>query len=62
MSLSYTSSPLSQVLISSGMLDPIQAAQLEQLTQRVEEAASLARDQDDLLEGVEVINALYSDS
>ena len=49
-------SPLSssQVLVSSGLLDPIQQAQLEQLSQRVEDAAMLAQEQDSLLEGVDV--------
>ena len=36
------------------MLDPVQQAQLDQLNRRVEDAASLAQEQDDLLEGVDV--------
>ncbi|GAX74152.1 hypothetical protein CEUSTIGMA_g1601.t1 [Chlamydomonas eustigma] len=38
-----------KVLMSSGLLDPIQHAQLEQLNRRVEDAAAAAQEQDDLL-------------
>jgi hypothetical protein len=35
--------------MSSGLLDPIQHAQLEQLNRRVKDAATAAHEQDDLL-------------